>query len=335
MWIGFLCLLFIGSVSSEAVRARVPASAAFDEQEYPCAANCGITSCFPSAWDAAAAQSKILTAGCTYVLYSVAIDDRADSFNPIDNYWGDSLTCSVLFLSKHSVYLQRNIDASKVGNWNIVPVEKLTDSGFSDGRKASRVPKLSPGKFFAESAQYAIYVDAKLKLRKHPAELLRNHLDRTKYVVLALINIFPAIRDLTNEVALIAGARSTRPTVTHDFGMLQHQEKIYASLNITGAGLAIDGALIMSDLRSPAATQFSCMWLNQVLRFSDRDQVAFQGALWYFSHRNNDTTVDADGFRHVALDTTAGRHYLRMLPSRLWWRESPEIAELRRLSWNK
>jgi hypothetical protein len=337
MWIGFLSLLIIRLVSSEVLRTRVPASEAFDELEYPCAANCGSGSCFPSAWDDAAAQSKALTAGCTYVLYSVAVDDRADSFNPIDDYWGDPLTCSILFLSKNSLYLQRHVGASKVGNWNIVAVDKLTGSGFSDGRKASRVPKLSPGKFFADTAQYALYIDAKLKLLQHPTKLLSTHVVRSKYEALALIGVYPNIRDLKHEVALIASARANRPNVTHDFGMLEHQAEVYATLNITGTGMAIDGALIMVDLKSPAAKQFACMWFNQVLRYSDRDQMAFQGALWYFSHRNNDTIVDADGYREVALDIAAGRHYLRMLPRRYWWNASPnpEIALLRRLGWNK
>jgi hypothetical protein len=62
--------------------------------------------------------------------------------------------------------------------------------------------------------------------------------------------------------------------------------------------------------------------------------VAFQGALWFFSHGNNDTVVDANGFRDVALDIAGGRYYLRMLPQRYWWNKGGPIAYLKRRSWN-
>lgn len=339
-WIEFPCLLFFASIIvSVVMETRVPASEAFNEVEYPCAANCGsvAASCFPSAWDEAATQSKTMTKGCTYVLYSAAIDDRADSFNPVGDFWEESKKCSILFLSKNSVYLQQHENASRVGNWNIVPVGKWLSSEFGNGRKASRVPKLSPGKFFAATVQYALYIDAKLLLLKHPAEILSNHLNRSRNISIVMVSNFPYIIDLTNEIRLIGAARSKRPTVTHDFNLLVHQGEVYASHNITGAGLAVDGALIMMDLRSPAATQFMCMWFNQLLKFSDRDQVAFQGALYYFSHTNNDSVVDSEGIRNVALDTTYGQHYLRILPSaKFWWNaDSKEFAERHRRSWNR
>jgi hypothetical protein len=127
------------------------------------------------------------------VVYSAAIDDHADSFNPIEDYWEKShqsdLKCSILFISKSSVYIQQHSSDRKVGNWHIVTVGNLT-GGFSDGRKASRVPKLSPGKFFADTVEYALYVDAKLLLLKHPEDLLSTYVYRANKTSLALMGEF-------------------------------------------------------------------------------------------------------------------------------------------------
>jgi hypothetical protein len=313
----------------------------FSNVPFPCAANCADEKCFPSAWDEAAAESRHLTNGCTYVVYSAAIDDHADSFNPIENYWEKShqsdLKCSILFISKNSVYMQQHSSDRKVGNWHIVTVGNLTGGmGFSDTRKASRVPKLSPGKFFADTVQYALYTDAKLVLLKHPEDLLSAYVHRANKTSLAFMGVAHHIHNLHHEVQLIDNARlHGRPGVTNDFTMVKHQEEIYAKLGITGSGLAIDGALIMSDLRSEGGRQFMCKWFNQVLKFGDRDQLAFQGALYYLSHGKINAVVDEEGMKTVALDTTDGRFYLRMLPAKYWWQKKNEysLAHTRHLSW--
>jgi hypothetical protein len=312
----------------------------FGNVPFPCAANCGDEKCFPSAWDEAAAESRHMTNGCTYVIYSAAIDDHADSFNPIENYWEkphqSDLKCSILFISKNSVYMQQHSSDRKVGNWHIVTVGNLT-GGFSDSRKASRVPKLSPGKFFADTVEYALHVDAKLFLLIHPEDLLSAYVYRANKTSLALMGIPHFIHNLHHGVRIIDHVRlHGREGVTHNFTMLKYQVETYAELGITGSGLAIDGAMIMSDFRSEGARQFMCKWFNQVLKFSDRDQLAFQGALYYFSHGNNDTVVDEEGMKTVALDTTDGRYYLRLLPAKYWWQSKTEysVARTNRLSWN-
>lgn len=49
------------------------------------------------------------------------------------------------------------------GNWTLIPVAAFGEP-FTDTRKPTRVPKISPRHFFAKSVQYAVYIDSKLQL---------------------------------------------------------------------------------------------------------------------------------------------------------------------------
>jgi hypothetical protein len=170
------------------------------------------------------------------VLYSVAIDDRADSFHHIDRYWGEARSfwksapaCSVLFLSEKSKFRLKHKHASRAGNWHIVPVKKL--SAFSDNRKAAKLPKLFPHSFFAGSVDYALYIDTKLKLRDHPSSILHKHLIPyiEKKTFLTVVSYEYSATNIAEEVALISTAKATsRPTITHNLPMLELQRDTYA-----------------------------------------------------------------------------------------------------------
>ena len=51
------------------------------------------------------------------------------------------------------------------GNWTLVPV--VMSSNLIHSRKFSRIPKLSPSKFFHFNVKFAIYIDSKLIFQRY------------------------------------------------------------------------------------------------------------------------------------------------------------------------
>ncbi|KAJ1391083.1 hypothetical protein B484DRAFT_286964 [Ochromonadaceae sp. CCMP2298] len=309
----------------------------FTSTEYPCASKCGGDQCIASAWDATAAQSKNVTAGCDTVLYSIAIDDHADTFNHIDQYWKEPVHCSILYLSANSMYLRKHPSAEMLGNWTIVPVKKL--DAFTNNRKAAKIPKLFPHSFFADSVEYALYVDAKIQLTEHPTKVLSEHLiSYAENGTFLTVVGHPFNHNVTAEVRGIDTRRhSSRPYITHDFALLEFQRDNYTALNITGQDRMVDTAIMMHDLRSAAARPFFCTWQGQLQKFSDRDQISLQGTLGWFSRGITETYKEPNGTLHVGLRIIDGSmNSIRILPTKgYFWAGGPHrFSKHKRQHWN-
>jgi hypothetical protein len=318
-----LLLAFTGNILSDHIPFELMENATriFTTKNFPCVSKCLAEQCIASAWDEAAAQSRRLTAGCKMVLYSVAIDDRADSFHHIDKYWGEAKSfwgstpaCSVLFLSDRSEFRLKHKHATRAGNWHIVPVKEL--SAFSDNRKASKLPKLFPHSFFAGSVDYALYIDTKLRLLDHPSTILHTHLipyiDKKTFLTIVRYHY----NDIAQEVAVITRAKDkSRPTITHNLPMLEFQRDTYTALNITGQGRMVDTAILLHNLRSVATRSFFCTWEGQLQKFSDRDQIAFEGTVGWFSRNFTDVSVESDGSMDVKVSIASVMYNIHLLPA--------------------
>lgn len=341
-----VCLLFvICNILADYIPAHLEENATtiFATSNFPCVAKCRAEQCIPSAWDEAAVYSRRLTAGCKMVLYSVAIDDRADSFHHIDKYWGEvksywgsSPACSILFLSDMSKYRLKRPLSSRAGNWHIVTVKKL--SAFPDNRKAAKLPKLFPHSFFGKSVDYAFYIDAKIRLLDHPSNILHRHLIpyAEKKTFLTLIRY--DYKDMAEEILAITKAKETkRPTITHNLPMLEHQFETYTALNITGQGRMVDSAILLHNLRAVAAREFFCTWEGQLQKFSDRDQIAFQGTVGWYSRNFTEVSVESDGSIHVNVKIGGELHNIRLLPADQYCfggHNELKFAQLHRHAWN-
>lgn len=311
------------------------ATSVFAATVFPCVSNCGSDTCIASSWDEAAARSRNLTVGCKNVLYSVAIDERADSFNHIPQYWGDSLVCSILFLSDNSAFFVKNPSASTLGNWTVIAVKTL--NAFANNRKAVKIPKFFPHAFFADGVEHALFVDAKIRMLDHPAVIMQKHLIPYKEegTFLTLV-AHPNCPDLVHDVDLLLKLRHERPNVTFDLPLLFQQRDTYTALNITGQGRMVDTAVLMHNIRSTAARSFFCTWQGQVQKFSDRDQIAFQGTVGWFTRNFTDSVTGRDGTVRVGVNIDGHLQYLRILPRKQYHfaHGRGRFARIGRQHWN-
>ncbi len=119
---------------------------------------------------------KMVTEGCQYALYYISIGINVTDIHPIDNYRGNGVSCSVLFLSRTCILAQsKNLQiVSQLRNWTVSLVDELVE--FSNTRKACKVPKLSPKAFLAGSVTHEVYIDSKLILKQNSIQIIETHM---------------------------------------------------------------------------------------------------------------------------------------------------------------
>ena len=223
-------------------------------------------------------MGRNITEGCKYVLYCISIGTNVTDIHPIDNYWGNEVSCSVLFLSRSSILAHRkNLQSvSQWRNWTVILVDELEE--FSNPRKACKVPKLSPKAFLASSVTHAVYIDSKLILKQNPIQIIEAHMRSSDNIIIVGIK-HPHSSTITDEMVAIWEAMKHRPLVTYNFSMVYHQTMYYQQMASTlghdnGYNL-IDAAFLIHNLQLDAARSFRCLWQEEINAWSDRDQIAF------------------------------------------------------------
>ena len=125
----------------------------------PCASECASQrNCLKSGYDEAAVISRKLSEGCDSVYYTVGLHRKQTSLKRVDVLMDPR--CYIAFVKKDSPLGKYKDDS--INGWNIV---RVASSGFhrlSVGRRASRIPKISPELFFAKTVRYAVYFDSAL-----------------------------------------------------------------------------------------------------------------------------------------------------------------------------
>ena len=147
-------------------------------------------------------------------------------------------------------------------------------------RRASRIPKLSPGVFFPNTER-VLYSDVKYLSTISKVEasaLARVLLQGTHFGI-----VQHAVRDeMASEGAHIASqVRQKRPTMVDNLDVMREQIfSLQAALSFEEQrSFAIEGGLHARVLRGNGNSSFlDALWLDEYARGCDRDQIAFFGA---------------------------------------------------------
>lgn len=252
----------------------------------PCASECTHkTICGASPWDSVAFATSHMTTDCRVVIYTIATGYEVDALHDIDTYYRPT-RCNIAMVSLNNSMQYSEADrlypyVYRYGNWTLVQVGGFDSYGYSDERKPSRVPKLSPGKFFSPTVEYAVYVDSKLMLTHSPIQLIEEQMhsrDREQQPSVALLAVRIGTRfNLFFHIDHIITRTEERPSITYHKELLiqqgrayyQYHERFNAELHNL-----FDGAYMVHDLRMKSARQFRCDWFEEYQRWADRDQVA-------------------------------------------------------------
>lgn len=185
--------------------------------------------------------------------------------------------CFYMFVDEETgVYLRNSsgLDSSRrIGLWRIVVVHNLP---YTDARRNGKVPKLLLHRMFP-NARYSLWIDGKLELVVDPYQLLERFLWRK--------NASFAISRHYKRFDVFAEAEANKAAGKYDNASINFQVDFYKSEGLTPYSVAKlpitsdvpEGCVIIRE-HIPITNLFTCVWFNEVDRFTSRDQISFSTA---------------------------------------------------------
>ncbi|KZV51963.1 hypothetical protein F511_08573 [Dorcoceras hygrometricum] len=182
--------------------------------------------------------------------------------------------CFHMFVDEETeVFLRNSSDIGnnkKVGLWRIIVVQNLP---YADPRRNGKIPKLLLHRLFPK-AQYSLWIDAKLELVVDPVQILERFLWRK--------NTSFAISRHYKRFDVFVEAEANKAAGKYDNASFDFQIEFYKKEGLTP--YSIDKLPITSDVPEgcviirehiPISNLFTCLWFNEVDRFTSRDQLSF------------------------------------------------------------
>lgn len=159
-----------------------------------------------------------------------------------------------------------------IGIWRIVTVKNLP---YTDMRRVGKIPKLLAHRLF-QNARYSIWLDSKLRLQLDPLLVLEYFLWRKGHEY-AISNHYDR-HCVWEEVA------QNKKLNKYNHTIIDQQFAFYQSDGLTRFNPMDPQKLLPSNVpegsfivraHTPMSNLFSCLWFNEVERFTPRDQLSF------------------------------------------------------------
>ncbi|XVF18836.1 hypothetical protein REPUB_Repub11eG0057100 [Reevesia pubescens] len=179
-----------------------------------------------------------------------------------------------MFIDEETEAYMKNksiLDSSKrVGLWRIVVIHNVP---YSDARRNGKVPKLLLHRIFP-NVRYSIWIDGKLQLVVDPYQLLERFLWRQ--------NANFAISRHYRRFDVFVEAEANKAAGKYDNSSIDEQVNFYKKEGLTPYSLAKlpltsdvpEGCVLIKE-HIPITNLFTCLWFNEVDRFTSRDQLSF------------------------------------------------------------
>ncbi|XP_061366600.1 uncharacterized protein LOC133309793 [Gastrolobium bilobum] len=189
-----------------------------------------------------------------------------------------------------------------IGFWKLVVVKNLP---FDDMRRVGKIPKLLPHRLFP-FARYSIWLDSKLRLQLDPLLILEYFLWRKGYEF-AISNHYDR-HCVWEEVA------QNKKLNKYNHTVIDEQFSFYRADGLERFNASDPNKLLPSNVpegsfiiraHTPMSNLFSCLWFNEVDRFTPRDQLSFAYTYQKLKRMNPDKPFHLNMFkdcerRHIA-----------------------------------
>ncbi|KAL6851632.1 hypothetical protein ACP4OV_020196 [Aristida adscensionis] len=182
--------------------------------------------------------------------------------------------CFYMFVDEETEAYIKNSSSvynnNKVGLWRLVVVRNLP---YQDPRRTGKIPKLLLHRLFP-NVRFSVWIDAKLQLVADPYLLLERFLWRK--------NTTFAISRHYKRFDVFEEAEANKAAGKYDNASIDYQIEFYRNEGLTHyspAKLPItsdvpEGCVIIRE-HIPITNLFTCLWFNEVDRFTSRDQISF------------------------------------------------------------
>ncbi|XP_057751507.1 probable hexosyltransferase MUCI70 [Arachis stenosperma] len=213
---------------------------------------------------------------CNGVVVASAIFGNFDEINePADiSTYSKETVCFLMFVDEETEkYLKSSgkLGSSKmIGLWKIIVAHNLP---YTDARRTGKIPKLLLHRL-VPNARYSIWVDGKLKLVVDPYKILERFLWRK--------NATFAISKHYRRFDVFVEAEANKAAKKYDNASIDFQIEFYKREGLTPyteAKLPLtsdvpEGCVVIRE-HVPISNLFTCLWFNEVDRFTSRDQISF------------------------------------------------------------
>ncbi|KAJ0261831.1 hypothetical protein HA466_0048720 [Hirschfeldia incana] len=164
-------------------------------------------------------------------------------------------------------------ESGYIGKWRVVVVKDLP---FRDQRLNGKIPKMLAHRLFPE-AKYSIWVDSKSQFRRDPLGVLDALLWRTNSVL--AISEHGARGSVYDEAkAVVKKHKATPEEVEVQINQYRH-DKLPEDKRFNGKKALSEASVIVRE-HTPLTNLFMCLWFNEVVRYTSRDQLSFPYVFW-------------------------------------------------------
>ncbi|GAB2291337.1 hypothetical protein Dimus_025595 [Dionaea muscipula] len=186
--------------------------------------------------------------------------------------------CYVAFWDEITVSVQESRgqrvgEDHHIGNWRIVVIRDLP---FSDQRLNGKIPKMLGHRLFPR-ARYSIWVDSKSQFRRDPLGVLEALLWRSKSVL--AISEHGARSSVYDEANAVVRKHKATPEEVEAQLSQYRLDGFPEDKRLNGKKALAEASIIVME-HTPLTNLFMCLWFNEVVRFTSRDQLSFPYVLW-------------------------------------------------------
>lgn len=182
--------------------------------------------------------------------------------------------CFYMFVDEETEAYMKNSsaldDRKKVGLWRIIVVRNLP---YVDARRNGKVPKLLLHRIFP-NAQFSIWIDGKLELVVDPYQILERFLWR-KNATLAISRHYRRFDVFVEAEANKAAAKYDNASIDFQIDFYRKEGLTpYSEVKLPITSDVPEGCVIIRE-HIPITNLYTCLWFNEVDRFTARDQLSF------------------------------------------------------------
>nr|XP_043616657.1 probable hexosyltransferase MUCI70 [Erigeron canadensis] len=160
-----------------------------------------------------------------------------------------------------------------IGKWRIIIVGSLP---FRDQRLNGKIPKMLAHRLFP-NARYSIWVDSKSQFRRDPLGVFEALLWRSESVfAISEHGARSSVYDEAN--AVVKKNKATPEEVEVQITQYRH-DGLPEDKRFNGKKALNEASVIVRE-HTPVTNLFMCIWFNEVVRFTSRDQLSFPFVFW-------------------------------------------------------
>ncbi|KAM7280139.1 hypothetical protein ACFE04_007273 [Oxalis oulophora] len=224
-------------------------------------------------------EDKKFMESCNVVVSTCAFGGGDDLYQPIGMSEASlEKVCYVAFWDEVTVEAQESKgnrigENHFIGKWRVVVVKNLP---FSDQRLNGKIPKMLGHRLFP-NAKYSIWVDSKSQFRRDPLGVLEALLWRSKSVL--AISEHGARSSVYDEAKAVVKKHKATPEEV-ELQLYQYRlDGLPEDKRFNGKKALSEASVIVRE-HTPLTNLLMCLWFNEVVRFTSRDQLSFPYVLW-------------------------------------------------------